>query len=89
MKQVILDGSAITTRTQFHDAVAQQLQLPEWYGRNLDALYDALSEMSDRTFVFRHVSCMLENLGEYAWMTLRTFIDAASTNPSLEVRISE
>ena len=45
MKQVILDGSAITTRTQFHDAVAQQLQLPEWYGRNLDALYDCLGEV--------------------------------------------
>ena len=84
-----LDGKLMTTREDLHTHIAGQLSLPEWYGRNLDALYDALSEMSDRTFVFRHVSCTLENLGEYAWMTLRTFIDAASANPSLEVRISE
>ena len=84
-----LDGSKMTSREDLHAHLAQQLALPEWYGRNLDALYDALSEMNDRIFVLRHVSCMLENLGEYAWMALHTLIDAISANPSLEIRISE
>ena len=45
MKQVILDGGVIAGRTQLHDALTVQLQLPEWYGRNLDALYDCLREV--------------------------------------------
>ena len=67
----------------------EQLPLPSWYGRNLDALYDALTEMHDCTIVLRHVSCMADSLGDYAWLTLRTIVDAVKENPSLEIRIKE
>jgi ribonuclease inhibitor len=43
---VQLDGAFMTTRDALHDHLAQQLQLPEHYGRNLDALYDLLTEIS-------------------------------------------
>ena len=33
----LIDGAAIETREQLHDTLAQQLSLPEYYGRNLDA----------------------------------------------------
>ena len=84
-----LDGREMTTREALHGHLAQQLNLPEWYGWNLDALYDALTEMGDRVIVLHHVSGMLDGLGEYAWMTLSTMIDAAKANPALEIRIRE
>ena len=84
-----LDGREMTTREALHAHMAQQLCLPEWYGRNLDALYDALTDMSDKVIVLHHISCMLNSLGEYAWMTLKTMIDAVKANPALEIRIRE
>lgn len=54
MKEIILDGSAITDRGQFHDAVSQQLALPEWYGRNMDALYDCLTDLPETRIELRN-----------------------------------
>ena len=41
--QVILDGSKISTVEEFHNQVAKVLDLPEYYGKNLDALWDCLT----------------------------------------------
>ena len=35
-----LDGEKITNRQTLHDTLSSSLDLPEWSGRNLDALYD-------------------------------------------------
>ena len=40
--QIHLNGNDITNREQLHDALSEALELPEWYGRSLDALYDCL-----------------------------------------------
>ena len=88
MKQVILDGSAITTRTQFHDAVAQQLQLPEWYGRNLDALYDLLSTCPPTVLTLTNASALKEmfRYGDNLRLALE---DAARDNPNLTLILED
>lgn len=45
MDTYTIDFSNATTRSDIHDILATALSLPEYYGRNLDALYDCLSEM--------------------------------------------
>ncbi len=40
----IIDLAGVEDRTELHDRVEQGIPLPEWYGRNLDALYDVLTE---------------------------------------------
>ena len=47
MKRVELIASQLTEKETLHDVLARELQLPEWYGRNLDALYDCLTELKD------------------------------------------
>jgi len=47
MKQVILDGTKIISREQLHNVLQQCLSLPEWYGRNLDALFDCLTDLNE------------------------------------------
>lgn len=84
-----LDGREMTTREALHAHLAQQLPLPDWYGRNLDALYDALTEMGGGVIVLQHTSALLDSLGEYGWTALRTMIDAVKANPALEIRICE
>jgi len=41
---VMLDGSSITSMAQIHTILAKALHLPQYYGKNLDALYDVLTD---------------------------------------------
>ena len=49
MKKCVLDCSAIANPEDFHDALVETLVLPQWYGSNLDALYDCLGDIRERT----------------------------------------
>ena len=45
MEQVFyIDLKAATTKEKIHEAIAKELPLPDYYGGNLDALYDVLTE---------------------------------------------
>ncbi len=45
MKKVFyLDMAEISDRSAFQDLLRRELSLPEYYGSNLDALYDVLTE---------------------------------------------
>ncbi len=43
-----LEGARIATRAELHEALAETLALPDWYGRNLDALADVLHDVDGR-----------------------------------------
>ena len=43
MKQIILDFIKFNTKEEIHEYLSEKLGFPEYYGRNLDALYDILS----------------------------------------------
>ena len=49
MKTVTLDCAAFTTKQQLHAALKEALSFPDWYGNNLDALYDCLTEVDPPT----------------------------------------
>ena len=42
-----VDLSGVSDRKGLHDRIQEALPLPEYYGRNLDALYDALTEFGN------------------------------------------
>ena len=43
----VLDAAKMKTKTEAHPYLKEVLQLQDYYGGNLDALYDCLSEMED------------------------------------------
>jgi len=45
--KVILDGLTISTKEDFYLAVRQQLDLPDYFGDNLDALNDFIEERGE------------------------------------------
>lgn len=51
MKKAILSLGGIATAAQLHAEIARQLNLPEYYGANLDALHDCLTEISEPTCI--------------------------------------
>jgi len=42
----VIDGTEIRTKADFLAAVAEALSFPDWFGHNLDALYDSLRDLS-------------------------------------------
>jgi len=51
MKTVILDSDRIESFDDIHAAFASALDFPDYYGANLDALHDMLTERTDPTGV--------------------------------------
>lgn len=51
MSKTILDGARMGSRAELHDALAAAFSLPAHYGRNLDALWDCLTEQREGTEV--------------------------------------
>lgn len=90
MTTVVIDGGLMTSRETAHEVLAARLGLPEYYGRNLDALYDALTERGEPTrLVVLHREELVGLLGGYGRALLETLEDADRANPTLEVLYEE
>lgn len=72
---VTLNGLNMTTREAAHDEIARQMNLPGHYGRNLDALWDVLTER-EWTITLVNARAMLDALGDYGEKLFKTFFDA-------------
>ena len=46
MIEHVLDGSGVRSKRAMFAALARTLRFPKWFGNNLDALYDCLSDLS-------------------------------------------
>ena len=85
---IILDGKAMTDRTAAHSHLAERLSLPAWYGRNLDALYDALTEIgTDTELILEDPAAVEAQLGKYGGALLSTMQEAAEENPHLIITL--
>ena len=86
--QIHLNGNDITNREQLHDALSEALELPEWYGRSLDALYDCLTELGEETVLrVTHQEALAEKLGSVAQGLFQVLKDAEMENPWLRVEV--
>jgi len=82
----VIDGTTIQDRAQLHDLLAKTLCLPEWYGRNLDALHDVLMDCFEDTFVeVIHFSQLHETFGRYADSLKRVLEQCAQENSHITV----
>ena len=75
-------GLALTLPTMSSRVFA----LPAFYGRNLDALYDVLTELPPCTLLLEHTGCLYDALGPYAEKLLGVFRDAARENPNIQIQ---
>lgn len=83
MEQCILDCAAIAHRDELHQALKQMLHLPDWYGENLDALYDCLTDFNtDIELILQNSQALEASLGpDYALALRQTLEDASQENP--------
>ena len=85
-----IDGREIPSREALHARMKQELEFPDWYGGNLDAMVDCLTDLRQETSIrVTGFSGMREALGTYADRWLRALKGAAAENPALHLEFGE
>lgn len=78
MNIIVLEGKKMTTREETHAYLAKTMGFPEYYGANLDALADCLSEIpKGTTVILIDDDDMRKNLSRYADMMISVFQDVS------------
>lgn len=84
MYRCILDGKMIKDREILHEILADLPGFPDWYGRNLDALYDCLTDIQEEMWIHvRHQNDLTEHLGNYAAAFLNVLAASADENKQI------
>ena len=86
METVKLDGALLYAREEAMELLGQALCLPKWWGRNLDALYDCLTDLGRPVRLAVSHREELEGTA-FGRRLLRVLGDAAAENPWLELEL--
>ena len=81
MREIIIDGEKIHSKKELHRELAEKLDFPEWYGANLDALHDCLTDLRDDVRIsvvdFEELN---KNVPIYGRLAVRVLRHAAKEN---------
>lgn len=79
---ITLDAAQMGSRKEAHRYLQQQLSFPDYYGCNLDALYDCLTDLDETEVMF--IGTEKAN-GTYFDKVIRVFQEAAGDNSRLRI----
>jgi ribonuclease inhibitor len=84
MRQVIIDGKKMQDKDTVHTYLQSQLRIPSYFGNNLDALWDALSNYDKPLeIICLHHEQMIDQLGNYGKSILNILEEAAEKSPNI------
>lgn len=83
MKQLTLDGNILADAAQVHDYLKEMLGFPEYYGKNLDALHDCLTDLDNIEILITKP----DEDGAIYQKVLRVFKAADRENETLKLNI--
>ena len=67
LREVVVDGNNIYTKRELQNVLKEKFRFPDYYGCNLDALNDMLSEIDTETILtITNFSKLRERLGHYS-----------------------
>lgn len=90
MKEINLNGDKMLDKASTHGYLKEKLVLPDYYGENLDALWDCLStDFSSKKIIISNAAAIIENLGSYGESLIELFKEVASENERIEVVIKD
>ena len=71
----VLDGKRMVSREEAHAYLREAFGFPDYYGNNLDALHDCLTERKDMEIEVQHEEEMLAALGRYGERLMQVLND--------------
>ena len=88
MRKIELDLKKMDSVPALHKHLFKMLNLPKYYGCNLDALHDCLTEMAEPVEIVVPKAVAEEKyLGNYGEGLLNVFQDSAEENECLKITI--
>ena len=75
----------VGSRDDIHDILEREMEFPVYYGRNLDALFDCLTDIDEDTAVGVYLSDGDSLVSEYLRRLQTVFADAEDENSHLAV----
>ncbi|HBN82345.1 MAG TPA: barstar [Clostridiales bacterium] len=79
MRTIIIDGRRCRTKEQAHEYIARKFQAFDYYGKNLDALFDVLTSIGEHIQIkARYFSTV-----DYRTGILHVLEDAAKVNENI------
>ena len=90
MKIVRINGVDFDTEREVHDYLSEELGFPSYYGNNLSALYDCLTELSDDTRIILDISeTEDDDMIDYLQRMAEVISDAVDESDYLELELIE
>jgi len=89
MREVVFDSSHVERLDQLHSELSRSLDFPDYYGANLDALYDCLSGdiALPLRIIWKNYNITRLKLGKDAEKVLKVMKDFAKEEPDFTVEV--
>ena len=84
MREITISCPVMESPREFHIILARELEFPDWYGCNLDALHDQLTSLTADT---RLILENFDNLGTWGRGFRKVFQDAEAQNPHFYIEL--
>ena len=88
MKNVVLNCEKLIQKEEAHSYLAHMLDFPDYYGKNLDALFDCLTELGECTIVLEGENSLHQE-DNYGIKVLKVLEEAARVNFNLKLKTQE
>ena len=86
-KVFYIDLSEVTTKEELQDLLVKELPLPDYYGKNLDALHDVLTEKAEGwNIIFYNTTRAGYRIGKYYDALRRLCAEAVEDADDLNIR---
>lgn len=91
MEVIILDGKEFDSIERIHSILKQKLHLPDYYGENLNALWDCLTGWINLPIKIHWINfeCSKKFVGNFADELLKTFREAEDELDGFECQVSD
>ena len=87
MKEIILKASEMKNKEDALKYIAENLDFPDYFGMNFDALKDCLTDISEETSIsIENEEIFKNNLGVYAEIIKKVLAFAAKQNKNLNFK---
>lgn len=92
-KDRVLDFSSCKYLGEVHEIIKTELELPDWYGENLDALWDAVTGLmyvpANIKIIFKTETKATENLSDEIDKIISVFFEAQEEYNQIRVTVEK